>query len=153
MVVIPGLAGDQPFVAAAVEEWGVGRALPGDADADAMRAAAQRRAPTPSFQGTRSAATALAGIDGAAIAADEVETLLGAKRAETTEDQCSTGRLRRALRTWQTNFLDQRRYFANTSSAAVMRPVSGCFAQYSPSFLALATNFSVSITGGSSSLR
>ena len=33
MVVIPGLAGDQPFVAAAVQEFGAGLALPGDADA------------------------------------------------------------------------------------------------------------------------
>ena len=50
MVVIPGLAGDQPFVAAAVQEWGVGRALPGDADAAAMRAAAQEVLATPSFR-------------------------------------------------------------------------------------------------------
>ena len=41
MVVIPGLAGDQPYVAAAVQEWGVGRALAGDADVEAMRAAAR----------------------------------------------------------------------------------------------------------------
>src|SRR5208282_3164921 len=40
MVVIPGLAGDQPFVAAAVQEFGAGLALPGDADAAAMRKAA-----------------------------------------------------------------------------------------------------------------
>ena len=44
MVVIPGLAGDQPFVAAAVQEWGAGRALPGDACHAAIRAAAQRGA-------------------------------------------------------------------------------------------------------------
>ena len=41
LVVIPGLAGDQPFVAAALQEWGAGRALPGDADVAAMRAVAQ----------------------------------------------------------------------------------------------------------------
>lgn len=41
LVLIPGLAGDQPFVAAAVQEWGAGIALPGDADTQAMRIAAQ----------------------------------------------------------------------------------------------------------------
>ena len=77
MVVIPGLAGDQPFVAAAVQEWGAGRALPGDADADAMRAAAKEALSVPSFRdNARRRATALAGIDGAANAADEVEQLL-----------------------------------------------------------------------------
>jgi UDP:flavonoid glycosyltransferase YjiC (YdhE family) len=30
MILIPGLAGDQPFVAAAMQEFGVGLALPGD---------------------------------------------------------------------------------------------------------------------------
>jgi hypothetical protein len=48
---------------------------------------------------------------------------------------------------------DPGRYLAKSSSAAVMMPVSGWAAQYSPSFLALAMNFSVSITGGSSSPR
>jgi UDP:flavonoid glycosyltransferase YjiC (YdhE family) len=77
MVVIPGLAGDQPFVAAAVQEWGAGRALPGDAGADAMRAAAKEVLSVPSFRdNARQRATALAGIDGAANAADEVEKLL-----------------------------------------------------------------------------
>ena len=40
MVVIPGLAGDQPFVAAAMQEFGAGLALPGDASVAAIRAAA-----------------------------------------------------------------------------------------------------------------
>ena len=44
MVVIPGPAGDQPYVAAAVQEWGAGVALPGDATVEAIRAAAQERA-------------------------------------------------------------------------------------------------------------
>lgn len=77
MVVIPGLAGDQPFVAAAVQEWGAGRALPGNAGTDAMRAAAKEVLSVPSFRdNARQRATALAGIDGAANAADEVEKLL-----------------------------------------------------------------------------
>jgi len=77
MVVIPGLAGDQPFVAATIEEWGTGRALPGDAGADAMWAAANELLSTPSYRhNARQRAAALAGVDGAANAADEVELLL-----------------------------------------------------------------------------
>jgi len=79
MVVIPGLAGDQPFVAAAVAEWGCGRALPGDASVDAIRAAAHDVLSTPSFkENATQRSTALAGVDGAANAANEVEALLGA---------------------------------------------------------------------------
>jgi MGT family glycosyltransferase len=77
MVVIPGLAGDQPFVAAAVQEWGAGRALPSDASADAMRAAAQEVLSAPAFRNTaREKSALLAGIDGAANAGNEVEALL-----------------------------------------------------------------------------
>jgi UDP:flavonoid glycosyltransferase YjiC (YdhE family) len=79
MVIIPGIAGDQPFVAAAVAEWGCGRALPGDASADAIRAAAHDVLSTPSFkENAKQRSTALAGVDGAANAADEVEALLQA---------------------------------------------------------------------------
>lgn len=79
MVVIPGLAGDQPFVAAAVQEWGCGRALPGDASVDAIRAAAHDVLATPSFkENAEQRSTALAGVDGAANAANEIEALLKA---------------------------------------------------------------------------
>lgn len=79
MVIVPGLAGDQPFVAAAVQEWGAGRALPGDAGAETMRAAANEVLSVLSFRdNARQRATALAGVDGAANAADEVERLLDA---------------------------------------------------------------------------
>lgn len=79
MVIVPGLAGDQPFVAAAVQEWGAGRALPGDAGAEAMRAAAQEVLSVSSFRDNANRrAAALAGINGAANAADEVEQLLDA---------------------------------------------------------------------------
>jgi UDP:flavonoid glycosyltransferase YjiC (YdhE family) len=78
MVVIPGLAGDQPFVAAAVQEWGAGVALPGDADVAAIRAAAQEVLSVASYRSVaRQRSTALTGADGAANAADEVEALLG----------------------------------------------------------------------------
>jgi MGT family glycosyltransferase len=79
MVVIPGLAGDQPFVAAAIEEWGAGRALPGDADAAMMKAAAHDVLFHPSFRlRAEERARALAGSDGASNAANEVEALLAA---------------------------------------------------------------------------
>jgi UDP:flavonoid glycosyltransferase YjiC (YdhE family) len=93
MVIIPGLAGDQPYVAAAVQEWGAGRALPGDAGTEAIRAAAREILSTPSFRdNARQRAGTLNGIDGAANAADEVEALLGVK-------QCSTAaRCERAQR-------------------------------------------------------
>jgi MGT family glycosyltransferase len=82
MVVIPGLAGDQPFVAAAVQEWGAGRALPCDAAVDAIRTAAQEVLSTPSFRANaRQRAAALAGVDGAANAAAEVEAVLSANPA------------------------------------------------------------------------
>jgi UDP:flavonoid glycosyltransferase YjiC (YdhE family) len=77
LVLIPGLAGDQPFVAAAVQEWGAGIALPGDADTGAMRIAAQSVLHDPGYrQSARARAVMLADVDGAANAADEVERLL-----------------------------------------------------------------------------
>jgi UDP:flavonoid glycosyltransferase YjiC (YdhE family) len=79
IILILGLAGDQPFVAAAMQEFGAGIALPGDASVEAIRAAAQQILSTPSFkQNARERAKWLAGVDGAANAADEVESLLGA---------------------------------------------------------------------------
>ena len=78
MVVIPGLAGDQPFVAAAVQEFGAGLALPGDADAAAMRAAALEVLGDPAYRAeARRRSEALAGGGGTARAARAVETLLG----------------------------------------------------------------------------
>ena len=77
MVVIPGLAGDQPYVAAAVQEWGAGRALPGDATAAAMKEAAQDVLSSPSYRlSAEQQAKALAGVDGAANAVNEIEALL-----------------------------------------------------------------------------
>lgn len=77
MVVIPGLAHDQAPIAALVEEWGAGTALPSDADAAAIRTAARGVLAAPSC---REAAQRLSktfiGIDGASNAADEIEALL-----------------------------------------------------------------------------
>ena len=95
MVVIPGLAGDQPYVAAAVQEWGAGRALPGDATVEAIRAAAREVLATPSYrENARQRAASLAGVDGAANAADEIEALLKAQSASRT----SAGERRRQCR-------------------------------------------------------
>ncbi len=80
MVVIPGPAGDQPYVAAAVQEWGAGRALASDANVEAIRAAAQEVLSTPSYRANaRQRSAALASVDGAAGAADEIEAFLGVK--------------------------------------------------------------------------
>ena len=77
MILMPGLAHDQPVVAAAVQEWGAGRALPGDADVDTIRVAAQDVLTRPSYRlSAAQRATALAGIDGASKAADEIEAIL-----------------------------------------------------------------------------
>jgi MGT family glycosyltransferase len=76
MLVIPGLAGDQPFVAAAVQEWGAGRALAGDADVAAMREAAQDVLANPAYRrAAQERSTSLRHVDGAAGAALEVEAL------------------------------------------------------------------------------
>ena len=91
MVVIPGPAGDQPYVAAAVQEWEAGVALPGDATVEAIRAAAQDVLSTPSYREKAMQRSAcLAGIDGAANAANEVESLLAGGRAgpSARRDQC-----------------------------------------------------------------
>jgi UDP:flavonoid glycosyltransferase YjiC (YdhE family) len=77
MAIIPGIAGDQPFVAAAVQEWGAGLALPADADAGVIGAAISRLIREPRFrQEARRRAEALGGVDGATGAADVVEAML-----------------------------------------------------------------------------
>jgi UDP:flavonoid glycosyltransferase YjiC (YdhE family) len=81
MVVMPGLAADQPYIAATVQDWKVGRALPGDADAAAIRDAAQDILSTPSYRiNAQRMSAALAGVDGGSNAANEIEALI-ARRA------------------------------------------------------------------------
>jgi len=83
MVVIPGPAGDQPYVAAAVQEFGAGLALPADASSEAMRAAAQEVLAKQSYRDNAKQRSAmLAGVSGAANAADEVENLLASARGQ-----------------------------------------------------------------------
>jgi MGT family glycosyltransferase len=77
MIVIPGLGGDQPINAAAAEEWGVGRALPADATAEAMNQAVKSVLNTPSCRASAQRISAqFTGIEGAANAAAEIEALL-----------------------------------------------------------------------------
>jgi MGT family glycosyltransferase len=80
MVVVPGLGGDQPINAAAVEDWGVGRALPGDASAEKMREAVTQVLGSATCKERAAAiATQLAGVDGASKGADEIELLLASR--------------------------------------------------------------------------
>jgi MGT family glycosyltransferase len=82
MVLMPGLAADQPHIAAQMQEWGVGRALPGDADVAAIRAAALDVLSVPSYRKrAKQRATALATVNGAAAAADEIEELAGGRNS------------------------------------------------------------------------
>lgn len=77
MIVIPGLAHDQAPIAATMQEWGAGRALPGDAGVGAIRAAAQEMLSTPSYRlNARQRAAVLADVDGASNAAKELEALV-----------------------------------------------------------------------------
>jgi UDP:flavonoid glycosyltransferase YjiC (YdhE family) len=83
MVVIPGLAGDQPYVVATIQELGAGLPLPGDASSEAMRVAAQEVLAKQSYRDNAKQRSAmLAGVNGAANAADEVENLLGAAKGQ-----------------------------------------------------------------------
>jgi UDP:flavonoid glycosyltransferase YjiC (YdhE family) len=92
MIVVPGLAHDQAVIAKLMEEWGCGIAMPGDVpfggagDAKVvpreeyvgmLRAAAEKILATPSYrENAKQRAAMLAGVDGAANAAKEIEALL-----------------------------------------------------------------------------
>jgi UDP:flavonoid glycosyltransferase YjiC (YdhE family) len=77
MIVIPGLGGDQPVNAAAADAWGIGRCLPADANAETIRHAVQEVLNTGTYRDRAAAlSNELAGADGAARAADEIEPLL-----------------------------------------------------------------------------
>ncbi len=76
MVLSPALAGDQPFVCAAVEEWGAGRALPRDATTEDIRAAVLAVLDDPGYRNCAvGVAAKLAGFDGADAAASALEAL------------------------------------------------------------------------------
>jgi MGT family glycosyltransferase len=84
MVVIPGMAHDQAPNAAAARDWGVGRALPGDASTQAMRAAVQEVLASPAYREKAQAISRrLAGVDGANNAAVEIEAVLSERLRRT----------------------------------------------------------------------
>jgi MGT family glycosyltransferase len=77
MIVIPGLAHDQSPNAATLQEWGTGIALAGDADASAIRDAAQLILSTHSYRlNAKNRSMALANVESASNAADELEALV-----------------------------------------------------------------------------
>jgi len=77
MVLIPGMAHDQASNAAAAEDWGVGLALPGDADAEMMRSTIQKVLASPTYRKkSLEISRLLAGVDGAGNAANEIEQML-----------------------------------------------------------------------------
>jgi len=77
MVIIPGLAGDQPYVAAAIAEWRAGLALPGDASTEQMQEAARRVLNDKNFAEAAAERSRMLGqTDGAKAAASKVEGLL-----------------------------------------------------------------------------
>jgi UDP:flavonoid glycosyltransferase YjiC (YdhE family) len=77
MVVVPGFASDQPVNGAAAAAWGVACTLPGDATAAMVRDAVRDVLAAPSYRdAARAISRQLAGVDGAANAADEIEDML-----------------------------------------------------------------------------
>lgn len=82
MVVLPGLAADQPINAAAVDAWGAGRALPGDASAEAIRTAVEAVLGEASYgAAARALSREINSLNGAVNAADEIEHLLSRPKA------------------------------------------------------------------------
>lgn len=77
LVIVPGLGGDQPLNAAAAEAWGVGRALPGNADKEMIRGTIQQVLNTPGYRDRAARISQqVAGLDGAREASREIELLL-----------------------------------------------------------------------------
>lgn len=93
VVVVPGLGGDQPINAAAVEAWGVGRSLPrGDSDPAAMRAAVEQVLRSGEYrQRSQAISRDLAAVDGARGGADEIERLLQSRELASGVMSRSTG--------------------------------------------------------------
>lgn len=81
MVLTPALADDQPFVGAAVQEWGAGRALGKEPGVDELVAAARAVLDDASHRdAAKRVAPLLTGVDGAELAAAAIERLVPAVR-------------------------------------------------------------------------
>jgi UDP:flavonoid glycosyltransferase YjiC (YdhE family) len=84
VIVVPGMAHDQAPNAAAAQDWGVGRALPGDASAQAIQAAMQQVLASPAYREKAQAISRrLEGVDGASNAAVEIEAVLSERLRRT----------------------------------------------------------------------
>jgi len=85
IVGMPAKGADQVPITQLLERWHVGKALPGDASVDDLRAAVETVLADPTYA-TEAAerARALSGPDGAVLAADSVEAVLAANRRPTT---------------------------------------------------------------------
>jgi UDP:flavonoid glycosyltransferase YjiC (YdhE family) len=80
MVGIPAKGMDQAPITQMLEEWQVGRALPGDAGVEQIRSATEEVLNQPRFRaGAARRSLAFAGLDGAQLAADSVEAVLSDK--------------------------------------------------------------------------
>jgi len=77
MVGIPAKGADQALITQLIEEWNVGRALPGDADTGRIRSAVEEILADPRFREESERRSAAFGdLDGAQMAATSVEDLL-----------------------------------------------------------------------------
>ena len=77
LVGIPAKGADQGPIAQLIEEWNVGRALPGYVDTDRIRSAVEEILADPRFRKEAARRSAAFGeLDGAQIAATSVEDLL-----------------------------------------------------------------------------
>jgi UDP:flavonoid glycosyltransferase YjiC (YdhE family) len=93
MLVIPGLAADQPYIAANVAEWGAGCALPSDAGVEAIREAAQKILDSESYRtNAQRLPRILQTCGGADAAASELAALINAPRQATIDRSTTMGR-------------------------------------------------------------
>jgi len=77
IVGMPAKGADQVPITQLLERWGVGKALPGDASVDDLRAAVEAVLADPSYAAEAAErARALAGPDGAVLAADSIDAVL-----------------------------------------------------------------------------
>ena len=85
MVVIPRFPHDQIPNAAAIQKWGTGIALPADANAAAIRAAAQTILGDAAYRAeARARAKTVTALDAARVAADEIEAMATASAQPAT---------------------------------------------------------------------
>jgi UDP:flavonoid glycosyltransferase YjiC (YdhE family) len=82
IVGMPARGADQVPITRLLEEWNVGRALPGDASVEQIREAVEAVMTDTAIAGeARRRAETLAGLDGASIAADSLERLVSSPAA------------------------------------------------------------------------